>query len=867
MLQQKHIYGEPFISTLSSENTLLPKPVVTVQPLPPVEFNDRHDVYGYDNPNTSAQARQQTELPRVSHPSSSSGSATHPLRRTPNIDDLHRTAHVPRSRSQSSPPERGRIQQHTVRFVEEELPASGTQFRVTPHPSIRISRRTASAILSALESIRAPHSFTSDPNEEDAEMSDLASGATGPRATNGGARVQGPVPVTQAERRPPRSQLLTPRDIIRRREERMAQAQAEANARATQEAQRAAATSSQQQPQTQQPTGQSSSQRRASGGASARTSDEQPYPTYTRPPQPQAVTSVADAGVSSSQPQPRPSGESAQYQPRASQSQGQPRPAQPTTGIPPNASSRPAAQPMQPAVAGPSQPRPTQPAVPPSTARPAGPIGTDFGHRPTASGGTTSSFPHAFERWETLSSHWEGLTSYWIRKLEQNPEELQRQPLLNQLSRQVTDLSAAGANLFHAVVELQRLRASSERKFQRWFYESQKDKERQQEITATLESELNEERRARVKDMERLQSEIDLVQRSERQAKTLASEIKRELQISKDEARRAWEELGRREQEERDRTAALNDGHPIVVGGVQVFPTLRQPGEEVMQAFDQVQGAEGAQVYEGGESPTNTDPFIESVPRHTLHHEPPNIGSAAQRPYPPESAFAKSDSSARTAIQISTSEPYGVSGPYQPGPSTIPVSGTEPFYQHGNTYLHNSGQAVSGASDEQSYVPSEEGFTEEEEYEVDQYGNVLPRRGLRSEGSDEDDVGDQIEHEAQLRQQYGGGSGRPLVDYPVIPPLASASSSAPPPVPTIPTSYAAEAAARRLPVSTTVAATTTAAAAAPGATLTPDYSGDAYGSPTDRDSRHYYPTRLSDVPEEDERSRVSEATQTGTSSA
>jgi len=707
-------------------------------------------------------------------------------------------------------------------------------------------------------------------------MSDLAGGAAGPRATNGGARVQGPVPVTQAERKPARSQLLTPRDIIRRREERMAQA--EANARATQEAERAAAAgSSQQQPQTQQPTGQSTSQRRASGGGAARTSDEQSYPTYTRPPQPQAGPSVADAAVSSPQPQPRPPGESSQYQPRASsQSQGQPRPAQSSAGVPQNASSRPPAQPIQPAVAGPSQARPTQPATSSSTTRPAGPIGTDFGHKPTASGGTTSSFPHAFERWETLSSHWEGLTSYWIRKLEQNPEELQRQPLLNQLSRQVTDLSAAGANLFHAVVELQRLRASSERKFQRWFYESQKDKERQQEITATLESALNEERQARAKDMERLQSEIDRVQRSERQAKTLASEIKRELQISKDEARRAWEELGRREQEERDRTAALNDGHPIVVGGVQVFPTLKQPGEEILQAFDpQVQGTEGAQVYEGGESPTNTDPFIESVPRHTLHHEPPNIGSAAQRPYAPESAFARSDSSARTAIQISTSEPYGASsGPYQPGPSTVPVSGAEPFYQHGNTYLHNSGQAVSGASDEQSYVPSEEGFTEEEEYEVDRYGNVLPRRGLRSEGSDEEDVGEQIEHEAQLRQQYGGASGRPIVDYPVIPPLAS-GSSAPPPVPTIPTSYAAEAAEsaarRRPPVPTTVATTAATAAAAaattPAASLTPDYAGDGYGSPTDRDSRHYYPTRLSDVPEEDERSRVSEATQGGTSSA
>jgi hypothetical protein len=46
------------------------------------------------------------------------------------------------------------------------------------------------------------------------------------------------------------------------------------------------------------------------------------------------------------------------------------------------------------------------------------------------------------------------------------------------MSRQITDLAAAGANLFQALIELQRLRASSERKFQRWFFETRADQER-----------------------------------------------------------------------------------------------------------------------------------------------------------------------------------------------------------------------------------------------------------------------------------------------------------------------------------------------------------------------------------------------------
>lgn len=179
-----------------------------------------------------------------------------------------------------------------------------------------------------------------------------------------------------------------------------------------------------------------------------------------------------------------------------------------------------------------------------------------------------NSFPHAFERWETLSAHWEGLTSYWIRKLEQNKDELNRDPLNQQLARQVTDLSAAGANLFHAVVELQRLRASSERKFQRWFFETRSELERAQEVNGLLDAALEQERRGRADAIrEAVENE-----RGTSKAQQQLSEMRKELSISKEEARRAWEELGRREQMERDRTFSLQSGQPTVVGGVQVVP-------------------------------------------------------------------------------------------------------------------------------------------------------------------------------------------------------------------------------------------------------------------------------------------------------
>lgn len=190
----------------------------------------------------------------------------------------------------------------------------------------------------------------------------------------------------------------------------------------------------------------------------------------------------------------------------------------------------------------------------------------------------TSSFPHAFERWETLSSHWEGLTSFWIRRLEQNKEDLDRDPVNQQMARQVTDLSAAGANLFHAVVELQRLRASSERKFQRWFFETRAEQERFRENQGKFDESLREERQAReaaTEELARLRNEKSSVYSERRLADMRVKEMTRELSIAKDEARRAWEELGRREQEERDRTASLKAGEPTLVGGVQVVPMIQ----------------------------------------------------------------------------------------------------------------------------------------------------------------------------------------------------------------------------------------------------------------------------------------------------
>ncbi|KAJ4298686.1 hypothetical protein N0V88_003718 [Collariella sp. IMI 366227] len=217
-------------------------------------------------------------------------------------------------------------------------------------------------------------------------------------------------------------------------------------------------------------------------------------------------------------------------------------------------------------------------------------------------------------------------------------QQAERNPISTQLSRQVADLSAAGANLFHAVVELQRLRASSERKFQRWFFETRAELERHQEVNAMLEAQMEQERQARA-DAARVaaQSEAESMK-----LQKLVNEMRRELLISKEEARRAWEELGRREQEERDRTVSLQQGHPTIVGGVQVVPMTQGMGPSRAasrhnRSHSHAVDTSDYSAAQGGQYPTYTSPPPPVVQPPTSAGDPmagyfPQPGAAGQEP-------------------------------------------------------------------------------------------------------------------------------------------------------------------------------------------------------------------------------------------
>lgn len=487
----------------------------------------------------------------------------------------------------------------------------------------------------------------------------------------------------------------------------------------------------------------------------------------------------------------------------------------------------------------------------------------------------TSSFPHAFERWEQLSSHWEGLTSFWIRRLGQNSNEMNREPLNQQMARQVTDLSAAGANLFHAVVELQRLRASSERKFQRWFFDTRAEQERAQEVQGGLENQLRMEREARadaVADVARLENEKNSSYQMKATAEQLVKEMRRELQISKEEARRAWEELGRREQEERDRTTSLRNGEPTLVGGVQVVPMMQGvPNPQGVTTLSSVQSTQagetdepGYTTYDPARSETDTDPFTEGGRGNTA--QPPyqqSFASPVATPsfQPPQQASNTSSAAARAArVELSSSLQKSISAHSQTIPTsassestylrygpTIPSTQSNPssFYQHEGPTLHEGERTSRNVEpDAHSYGHSVDTLSEED-YELndngelrrDAQGRPIPTRGgLGSEDSDEYDVHEQQERERINGQRYGSamsgveyGSG-PTGTSPNRPQTGGRGD-----LPYI-------------------------SAPGPGGQTAPvDYSGSGYGSGLGWEGvpRHHHPTRLSDVLEEDERSRTS----------
>jgi hypothetical protein len=685
-------------------------------------------------------------------------------------------------------------------------------------------------------------------------MSDLLGGGSGGgngRSTNGGARAPsgpGPIPVQQQR---PTGGLRTPRDIMNERQARERR-QAEAN--------RAAEEQRQQQlrnPEDERRRRNAEERVHAAGvaGRPPAQSRTEPAPTSDRPQanigQPATYPGAGSSHVaggpvnvtSPSRPQDVPAAGRART---SSQSQGQPRPVPPqSTTLPPTGTqrnpqsqsyARPAAEP------GPSRTRPGPSTGNPPGAAPAGQSSTGAQQR-----SSTSTFPHAFERWETLSSHWEGLTSYWIRRLEQNTAETRDEPLVQQMSRQITDLSAAGANLFHAVVELQRLRASSERKFQRWFYETRQEQERAQEREAELMRQLEGSRQVQQDDSSR----VSQAEREKRNAEKLVAEMRRELQISKEEARRAWEELGRREQEERERVLSLREGQPTLVGGVQVVPTtggLSRHGTVSTRAAEE----EAEQYYEGNQSPTDTDPFTERSRGAALRHEPDvtALGHTTYASAP--TATTTTTTTTRTTLPTTESVPAPLRPHHAPAPSATSSAPTQPvfseqsppehFYTHhgAGTYLHPQDNSDSTPQptegDARSYVPSVEASSQASENEVgewlindrgewvrDEQGRRIPyqpRPGSADSDGDSYDVQQELDRERRLAEQYGVSGG-----------YAYGGQTA--------TSAGAQGGYGRYP---------------PAA----DYSGSGYGGYAPYGSGvHYQLTRLSDVIEEDERSRTS----------
>ncbi|KAI0130134.1 hypothetical protein BJ170DRAFT_681602 [Xylariales sp. AK1849] len=566
--------------------------------------------------------------------------------------------------------------------------------RPKPHPALLISKRTHRAVLYTLEELlRGDKKLSSDIVEETASMADLLGGG-GIASSNGNGTASSRTPAARAPAGSP-SGIRGPRMIMQERaareerqrleRERKEREYAEEEARALNEANRREA------------------ERRAAAGAGGTSSS---IPAGVDPSASRRPTATQQYSYAPAENDARKAGSSK----AAGGSQAQPSQRHGRTNMTPAQVGQDTTATGAEATAGPS-------AGFRSDAR-TGPSGTQ--HVPTsdsltAIGRGRNSFPHAFERWETLSAHWEGLTGYWIRKLQQNKDEISTDPVSQQLARQVTDLSSAGANLFHAVVELQRLRASSERKFQRWFFETRAEMERNQEVTAMLEAALEEERQSRA---DAIREALEHERGTSKIQKQL-SEMRKELTISKEEARRAWEELGRREQEERDRTASLQLGQPTIVGGVQVVP------------------------------------MTQGVSRYNSQREP-------QRHAPAEPEYSQASPSSRPE--------------YTQAPAVQPVitsSGSSTSHQTPTTVHHQGSYGSVGTYSEGEYTIDAQG-----NFVRDSRGDKIPFRAPPSEGYSDDGAEEYETPAAQAPSQHPTAPGA-QPQYSAAPDYTGASYTAP----------------------------------------------------------------------------------------
>lgn len=577
-------------------------------PKPHNERNDPHDQFTKTQEEYPPRQQSQTGPAEIPDYTSQSPESARTLRRTPHLSQSLRSQpsspprlthieatsvglHLPsRGRAEDKRPEQTPRHQETSSASSYNPPARFSSLphadSVLPQPRLRISKRTASAILYALEeALRHPNAFTPDLLEENASMSDLRGGSID---LGRGSNVTGNGLTTRPPRGTGSPGVRTPIEIMRAREAREARKKAEQEALDLEKAR-----ADEEQRRMEEMRRKATGNQGTAGGGPRTSGGEAGYRSSG------SANPPGQRASDSSQRSDRRSGGNAGDANLVGRGTGT------ALGGGEAVSSAGVRQSQRQTVgaqgrAGRSSGADAQPAMPPPEAAP--PETDPSSRRAT----NNSSFPHAFERWETLSAHWEGLTSFWMRRLEANAEEITNSSLNQQLSRQVTDLSAAGANLFHAVVELQRLRASSERKFQRWFFETRQEQERAREMTSQLEKQLQLEREARTESIQAAVAQQlasgGLNDAQVQELRKQVAEMKRELLISKEEARRAWEELGRREQEERERTVSLREGQPTSIGGVQVVPMMQGAPARNTSSAPRPQTRDGP--YRGGPTAT-----------------------------------------------------------------------------------------------------------------------------------------------------------------------------------------------------------------------------------------------------------------------
>ncbi|KAK9476216.1 hypothetical protein V1514DRAFT_197650 [Lipomyces japonicus] len=169
--------------------------------------------------------------------------------------------------------------------------------------------------------------------------------------------------------------------------------------------------------------------------------------------------------------------------------------------------------------------------------------------------------------WDAICADVEGISGYWIQRLNAHETNITKKPRAAQLNTMVEGLTTTGMALLTAVVELQKRRAETNAKYAEWYEDYSQERARMAQLAQDMDEEMDHERGLRAD----LITQLEQATEAEANQRWMLEESRRELQAARLECRRAWAEVARLEEQQRQYSEWQLSGHSVTTEQAQAL--------------------------------------------------------------------------------------------------------------------------------------------------------------------------------------------------------------------------------------------------------------------------------------------------------